>query len=82
MIVALQMVARIGRPKTGRKPDSSIRIRPDALRWARDAAVTQSKTLGQGLKRQHRGRLRGSRRANRSWQTRKEGDIEDGHRKL
>ena len=43
------MGAKIGRPKTGRKPNFSIRIHPDALRRARDAAVTQRKTLGQWL---------------------------------
>jgi len=43
------MSARTGRPRTGRKPNFSIRITPDALNQARDAAVTQKKTLGQWL---------------------------------
>ena len=40
------MSAKIGRPRTGRKPNFSIRIDPDALRHARDAAFSQKKTLG------------------------------------
>lgn len=44
------MSAKIGRPKTGRKPNFSIRIEPSALQQARDAAVSQKKTLGQWLK--------------------------------
>ena len=43
------MSAKIGRPKTGRKPNFSIRIDPNALQQARDAAVMQKKTLGQWL---------------------------------
>ena len=43
------MSARIGRPRTGRKPNFSIRIDPDALNQARGAAVSQKKTLGQWL---------------------------------
>jgi predicted HicB family RNase H-like nuclease len=43
------MSARTGRPSTGRKPNFSIRIDPDALNQARSAAVTQKKTLGQWL---------------------------------
>ena len=43
------MSAKIGRPRTGRKPNFSIRINPDALNQARGAAVTQKKTLGQWL---------------------------------
>jgi len=41
--------AKIGRPKTGRKPNFSIRIDPNALQQAREAAVLQKKTLGQWL---------------------------------
>ena len=44
------MNAKIGRPKTGRKPNFSIRIDPSALQLARDAAITSKKTLGQWLK--------------------------------
>ena len=43
------MGAKIGRPKTGRKPNFSIRINPSALQQARDAAVISEKTLGQWL---------------------------------
>ena len=43
------MSAKIGRPKTGRKPNFSIRIDPNALQQARKAAVMQKKTLGQWL---------------------------------
>ena len=39
----------IGRPRTGRKPNSSIRVNLDILHQARIAAVTQKKTLGQWL---------------------------------
>jgi predicted HicB family RNase H-like nuclease len=41
--------AKIGRPKTGRKPNFSIRIDPNALQQAREGAVFQKKTLGQWL---------------------------------
>ena len=43
------MNAKIGRPKTGRKPNFSIRINPSVLQQARDAAVASKKTLGQWL---------------------------------
>ena len=43
------MSAKIGRPRTGRKPNFSIRIDLDPLQQARDAAVTQKKTLGRWL---------------------------------
>ena len=43
------MSAKIGRPKTGRTPNFSIRINPGALQQARDAAVMSKKTLGQWL---------------------------------
>jgi len=43
------MRAKIGRPKTGRKPNFSIRINPSALQQARDAAVMNKNTLGQWL---------------------------------
>ena len=39
----------MGRPKTGRKPNSSIRVDLDTLHQARIVAVTQKKTLGQWL---------------------------------
>ena len=40
---------RTGRPKTGRKPNGSVRVDLDVLHQARVAAVTQRKTLGQWL---------------------------------
>ena len=40
---------RTGRPKTGRKPNSSVRVDLDVFHQARVAAVTQRKTLGQWL---------------------------------
>ena len=43
------MGSKIGRPRTGRKPNSSIRIDPAALKQARAGAVAQKKTLGQWL---------------------------------
>ena len=43
------MSAKIGRPKTGRKPNFSIRIDPNALQQAKEAAIIQKKTLGQWL---------------------------------
>ncbi len=39
----------IGRPKTGRKPNSSIRVDLGTLHQARVAAVIQKKTLGKWL---------------------------------
>ena len=43
------MSGKIGRPRTGRKPNFSIRINPDALRQAKCTAMNQEKTLGQWL---------------------------------
>ena len=43
------MSSKIGRPRTGRKPNFSIRIDPAALEQARTGAITQKKTLGQWL---------------------------------
>jgi predicted HicB family RNase H-like nuclease len=43
------MGKRLGRPRTGIKPNTSIRIDPDILHQARIAAVTQKKTLGRWL---------------------------------
>ncbi|MBA7670548.1 hypothetical protein ES703_78694 [subsurface metagenome] len=40
---------RTGRPRTGRKPNTSIRVNLDILHQARVAAVTLKKTLGQWL---------------------------------
>ena len=40
---------RTGKPKTGRKPNSSIRVDLDILHQARVAAVIKKKTLGQWL---------------------------------
>ncbi len=43
------MSARMGRPPTGRTPNTSIRLDPTAHHLARIAAVTEHKTLGQWL---------------------------------
>ncbi len=43
------MDSKIGRPKSGKKPNFSIRIDPAALKQARAGAITQKKTLGQWL---------------------------------
>ena len=43
------MSAKIGRPRTGRTPNFSIRINPDTLQQARQAALTKKRTLGQWL---------------------------------
>ena len=43
------MSGKIGRPRTGRTPNFSIRIKPDALRQAKHAAMNQEKTLGKWL---------------------------------
>ena len=40
---------KIGRPRTGRKPNTSIRVDLDILHQARVAAVIKKKTLGQWL---------------------------------
>jgi len=40
---------RTGRPRKGRKPNTSIRVDLNILHQARVAAVTQKKTLGQWL---------------------------------
>jgi predicted HicB family RNase H-like nuclease len=40
---------RTGRPRTGRKPNTSIRVDLETLHQARVAAVTAKKTLGQWL---------------------------------
>lgn len=37
---------RTGRPRTGRKPNTSIRVDLEVLHQARVAAVTAKKTLG------------------------------------
>ena len=43
------MKKRAGRPKTGMKPNTSIRVDPDVLHQARVAAVIQRKTMGKWL---------------------------------
>jgi len=43
------MAPRTGRPRTGIKPHTSIRVDLDILHQARIAAVPQKKTLGRGL---------------------------------
>jgi predicted transcriptional regulator len=43
------MVKRIGRPKTGIKPNTSVRVDPDILHKARVAAVIHKKTMGRWL---------------------------------
>lgn len=40
---------RTGRPRTGRTPNTSIRVDLDILQKARVAAVTEKKTMGQWL---------------------------------
>lgn len=45
----MYMAARMGRPPTGRTPNTSIRLDPTAHHLARVAAVTERKTLGQWL---------------------------------
>ena len=40
------MRGKVGRPRTGLKPNFSIRIPPDALRRAGEAAIASKKTLG------------------------------------
>lgn len=45
----LDMGQRTGRPRTGIKPNTSIRIDLDILHQARIAAVTRKMTLGQWL---------------------------------
>lgn len=40
---------KIGRPKTGIKPNTSVRVDPEVLHEARVSAVTQRKTLGHWL---------------------------------
>ena len=43
------MAKRIGGPKTGITPNTSIRVDPDILHKARVAAVIQKKTMGRWL---------------------------------
>ncbi|SUZ72324.1 uncharacterized protein METZ01_LOCUS25178, partial [marine metagenome] len=43
------MGPRTGRPRTGRAPNISLRINPDAYYVARIEAVTARKTLGQWI---------------------------------
>ena len=43
------MKKRTGRPRTGMKPNTSIRVDPDILHQARVAAVIQRKTMGKWL---------------------------------
>ena len=43
------MKKRIGRPKTGAKPNTSIRVDPDILHQARVAAVIKRMTMGKWL---------------------------------
>ena len=45
----VSMGQRTGRPRTGIKPNTSIRVDLDILHQARVAAVSQKKTLGQWL---------------------------------
>ena len=46
---SVSMGQRTGRPRTGIKPNTSIRVDLNILHQARVAAVTQKKTLGQWL---------------------------------
>ena len=43
------MEKRIGRPKTGITPNTTVRVDPDILHKARVAAVIQKKTMGRWL---------------------------------
>jgi len=43
------MAKQIGRPRTGNRPNTTIRIYPDILHQGRVAAVIQKKTLGRWL---------------------------------
>jgi predicted HicB family RNase H-like nuclease len=43
------MGSKIGRPRTGRKPNFSIRIDPAALGQARASSKAQKKTLGKWI---------------------------------
>ena len=43
------MSPRTGRPRTGRTPNISLRINPDAYQTARVEAVKARKTVGQWL---------------------------------
>jgi hypothetical protein len=43
------MKRKVGRPGTGRWPNSSIRINPVALQQARNTSKNQKKTLGKWL---------------------------------
>jgi hypothetical protein len=43
------MTKQMGRPKTGKKPNTSVRVDPEVLHEARVAAVIQRKTLGRWL---------------------------------
>jgi hypothetical protein len=43
------MEKRIGRPKTGITPNTTVRVDPDILHQARVAAVIQKKTMGRWL---------------------------------
>lgn len=41
----------MGRPRTGRIPNFSIRIKPEAIKRAREAALRQNTTIGIWLER-------------------------------
>ena len=43
------MCAKMGRPRTGRLPNFSIRIKPAAIQRAKDAAMIRKITLGRWL---------------------------------
>jgi hypothetical protein len=43
------MKKRAGRPRTGMKPNTSIRVDPDILHQARVAAVIRRQTMGKWL---------------------------------
>jgi len=60
---------RTGRPRTGRKPNSSIRVDLDILHQARVAAVTQKKTLGQWLEEAIVEKIDGEQKLNKEGQT-------------
>ena len=43
------MAKRVGRPKTGMRPNSSVRVDPDVLYQAKVAAVIRKVTMGKWL---------------------------------
>ena len=57
------MSPRTGRPRTGRAPNISLRINPNAYYAARIEAVTDRKTLGQWVEEAIREKIEGEKEA-------------------